>query len=185
MGTLVATFKKYSLGSFWKYLVGTPVGTFKKYPPLTCWVKGKQFVSEPSMNSQWTCWVISPLPPVIIDLLTSMVHLVPSKQNYRAADIAEILFNIVYKLHRLPEQIISDRDSLFTSHFWKRLHRLLGTELRMSSAFHPQTDSATERANRTITQMIRQCISHWGQGGLEPVITCWEHCDLWLNLPGS
>ena len=96
---------------------------------------------------------------VIIDQLTSMVHLVPTKQTYRATDIAELMFEAVYKLHGLPERIISDRDSLFTSKFWKRLHRLLGTELRMSSAFHPQTDGATERANRTMTQMIRQCVS--------------------------
>jgi len=96
---------------------------------------------------------------VIIDLLTSMVHVIPSRQTYRASDIAELIFDSVYKLHSLPERIISDRDSLFTSHFWKRLHRLLNTELRMSSAFHPQTDGATERANRTVTQMIRQCVS--------------------------
>ena len=95
---------------------------------------------------------------VIIDQLTSMVHLVPTRQNYRAADMVELMFECVYKLHGLPERIISDRDSLFTSKFWKRLHRLLGTELRMSSAFHPQTDGATERANCTVTQMIRQCV---------------------------
>ena len=96
---------------------------------------------------------------VVIDLLTSMVHLIPSKQTYRVTDIAELMFEAIYKLHGLPERIVSDRDSLFTSKFWKRLHRLLGTELRMSSAFHPQTDGATERANRTVTQMIRQCVS--------------------------
>ena len=95
---------------------------------------------------------------VIIDQLTSMVHLVPSRQTYRATDVAELMFENVYKLHGLPERIVSDRDSLFTSKFWKRLHHLLGTELRMSSAFHPQTDGTTERANRTITQMIRQCV---------------------------
>ena len=95
---------------------------------------------------------------VVIDLLTSMVHVIPSKQTYRASDIAELMFDSVYRLHGIPERIISDRDSLFTSHFWKRLHQLLNTELRMSSAFHPQTDGATERANRTITQMIRQCV---------------------------
>src|ERR1700743_555674 len=95
---------------------------------------------------------------VIIDLLTSMVHLVPTRQTYRAIDIAELMFEHVYKLHGIPERIISDRDSLFTSKFWKRLHHLVGTQLRMSSAFHPQTDGATERANRTVTQMIRQCV---------------------------
>ena len=95
---------------------------------------------------------------VIIDQLTSMVHVVPSIQTYRATDIAELMFENVYKLHRIPERIISDRDSLFTSNFWKKLHQLIGTQLRMSLAFHPQTDGATERANRTITQMIQQYV---------------------------
>ena len=95
---------------------------------------------------------------VIIDLLTAMVHLVATRQTYKATDIAEVVFDSVYKLHGLPERIISDRDSLFTSHFWRKLHALLNVELRMSSAFHPQTDGATERANRTMTQMLRQCV---------------------------
>ena len=84
---------------------------------------------------------------VIIDLLTAMVHLVPTRQNYKATDMAEVIFDTVYKLHGLPERMISDRDSLFTSHFWKKLHALINVQLRLSSAFHPQTDGATERAN--------------------------------------
>ena len=88
-----------------------------------------------------------------------MVHLVPTRQTYKATDMAEVVFDSVFKLHGLPEWIISDRDSLFTSHFWKKLHSLLNIELRLSSAFHPQTDGATERANRTMTQMLRQCVN--------------------------
>lgn len=95
---------------------------------------------------------------VIIDHLTSMVHLAPTKQTYRAKDIAEVLFDRVYKHHGMPAHIVSDRDSLFTSTFWKTLHELTGIELRMSSSFHPQTDGATECANRTVTQMLRQCV---------------------------
>lgn len=57
-----------------------------------------------------------------------MVHLVPTRTTYTA------------------ERIISDRDSLFTSTFWRELNRLLKTEMRMSSSFHPQTDGMTERA---------------------------------------
>ena len=96
---------------------------------------------------------------VIIDLLTAMVHLVLTRQMYKAADMAKVIFDIVYKLHGLPERIISDRDSLFTSHFWRKLHSLLNIELQLSSAFHPQTDGATERANQMMTQMLRQCVS--------------------------
>lgn len=95
---------------------------------------------------------------VIIDRLTSMVHLVPSRQDYKARDMAELVFAEVYRLHGLPKSIVSDRDTLFTSAFWTHLHRLIGVELKMSSAYHPQTDGATERANRTITQMLRQCV---------------------------
>lgn len=69
------------------------------------------------------------------------------------------MFENIYKHHGLPINIISDRDVLFTSLFWKHLHKLMGTTLKMSSAYHPQTDGSTERANRTITQMLRQCIN--------------------------
>ena len=69
------------------------------------------------------------------------------------------MFKNVYKHHGLPKYIISDRDVLFTSTFWGHLHQLIGSSLKMSSAYHPQTDGSTERVNRTITQMLRQCIS--------------------------
>jgi hypothetical protein len=72
--------------------------------------------------------------------------------------MAELMFEHVYKLHGLPKSIVSDRDVLFTSIFWRRLHELIGTKLHMSSAYHPESDGGTERANRTVTQMLRQCI---------------------------
>jgi transposase InsO family protein len=96
---------------------------------------------------------------VIIDHLTCLVHLVPTDQRYRAKHIAEVIFDSVYKLHGLPERIVSDRDSLFTSVFWSNLHKLIGVNLKMSTAYHPQTDGATERANKTMVQMLRQCVS--------------------------
>ena len=95
---------------------------------------------------------------VVIDHLTSMIYLTPTKQTYGAKQMAEVIFDTVYKLHGLPEKIISNCNSLFTSTLWKRLHELLGVELRLSSAYHPQTDRATEHANQTMTQMLRQCI---------------------------
>jgi hypothetical protein len=96
---------------------------------------------------------------VIIDLLTASVVLVPSRIDYKAKDVAELIYHEVYKNYGLPQNIVSDRDVLFTSHFWQELNKLLGIKLRMSTAYHPQTDGSTERANRTITQMIRTCIA--------------------------
>jgi len=96
---------------------------------------------------------------VVICLLTAMVHLIPSRINYNARQLAELMFEEVYKHHGLPKNTISDLDVLFTSTFWGHLHKLLGTKLKMSSAYHPQTDGSTERANRTVMQMLRQCIN--------------------------
>ena len=95
---------------------------------------------------------------VIIDLLTAMVHLVPSRSNYTAKDVAELMFTEVYKHHGLPRAIISDRDVLFTSLFWTNLNKLIGIKQKMLSAYHPETDGSTERANRTVGQMLRSCI---------------------------
>lgn len=87
-----------------------------------------------------------------------MVHLIPSWTNYNASQLAKLVFEHIYKFHSLPKNIISDCDILFTSIFWSRLHKLLGTKLQMSSAYHPQSDGATKRANQTIMQMFWQCI---------------------------
>jgi transposase InsO family protein len=81
------------------------------------------------------------------------------KQTYRAKDIAEVIFDRVYKHHGMPVNIVSDHDSLFTSTFWKQLHELTGTELKMSSSYHPQSNGLTEKANWTMTQMVHQCVS--------------------------
>lgn len=95
----------------------------------------------------------------IVCLLTGMVHLVPCKQTYRAKEFAELIFENVYKLHGLPEAIVSDRGSIFTSAMWRHLNKLLNIRLKLSSAYHPQTDGSTERMNKTISQMLRQCVS--------------------------
>jgi len=62
---------------------------------------------------------------VVICLLTSMVHLTPSQINYNACQIAELMFEKVYKHHGIPKNIISDHDILFMSVFWTHLHQLL------------------------------------------------------------
>ena len=96
---------------------------------------------------------------VVICLLTRMVHLTPSQTNYNAKQMAELMFEEVYRLHGLPKNIISDHDVLFTSTFWDCLHQLLRTQLKMSSAYYPQTNGSTEQANQTVTQMLRQCVN--------------------------
>lgn len=62
-------------------------------------------------------------------------------------------------MHGLPDSIVSDRDSKFTSEFWSRLFALSGTQLKLSTSNHPQTDGQTERMNRTLEEMLRAYVS--------------------------
>ena len=96
---------------------------------------------------------------VVINLLTSMVHLIPSRAKYTAKKVAELMFESVYKLHGFPCRIISNRDVLFTSTFWQRLNKLIRPKLKLAGACHPQMDSTTERANQTMVQMIRELVN--------------------------
>ena len=64
------------------------------------------------------------------------------------------------RLHGVPKSIVLDHDTKFTSTFWHELHRLMGTKLLMSTAFHPQTDGATEQANHSIGQILRMIINN-------------------------
>jgi hypothetical protein len=74
---------------------------------------------------------------VVVDKFTQYAHFLPLSQPYTTVSVASVFLNGVYKLHRLPAVIISDRDPMFTSHFWKALFKLSGTELKMSSSYHP------------------------------------------------
>ena len=63
------------------------------------------------------------------------------------------------RIHGLPHSIVSDRDPRFVSKFWQGLWELLGTKLRMSSAYHPQTDGQFEAMNRVV-EMVLKCLLH-------------------------
>ncbi|CAI7798149.1 unnamed protein product [Closterium sp. NIES-54] len=96
---------------------------------------------------------------VFVDRLTKMVHFVPTTTDVSAEDTAKLFVTHVFRLHGLPRVMVSDRDPCFTSRFWQEVIKTLGTKLKMSSAFHPQTDGQTERSNRTLEQMLRSFIS--------------------------
>uniref|UniRef100_A0A0A9D2Z3 Integrase catalytic domain-containing protein n=1 Tax=Arundo donax TaxID=35708 RepID=A0A0A9D2Z3_ARUDO len=75
---------------------------------------------------------------VVVDKLTKYAHFLPLRHSFTAQKVALAYINNVYKLHGLPESIVSDRDRIFTSTFWQELFRLVGTHLKMSSTYHPR-----------------------------------------------
>ena len=68
----------------------------------------------------------------------------------------------IVRLHGTLKSISSDRDGRFISHFWRAVHKALGTMLRFSSAYHPQTDGQTERIIQIEEDMLRACALDWG-----------------------
>ena len=96
---------------------------------------------------------------VFVDRLSKMVHFAPTHTTVGAEGVAKLFLATVFRQHGLPSNIVSDRDTRFTSHFWKEVFRLLGTHLYMSTAFHPQTDGQTERMNRVLEETLRHYIS--------------------------
>ena len=95
---------------------------------------------------------------VVICRLTSMVHLIPINTTIKTSELAWKFITDVVRLHGLPDSIVSDRDPKFTAKFWKEVHRILGVKLLMSTAFHPQTDGASERAIRSVGQILRAMV---------------------------
>ncbi|CAJ2642348.1 unnamed protein product [Trifolium pratense] len=82
--------------------------------------------------------------------------------------LAEIYVEQIVKLHGIPSSIVSDRDPRFTSRFWESLQEALGTKLRLSSAYHPQTDGQSERTIQSLEDLLRACVLEQG--------VSWDSC---------
>ena len=106
----------------------------------------------PESNKHYYLWVV-------LCQLTSMVHLVPVKTTIRASQLAWFFIKEIVCLHGLPETIVSDHNTKFTSQFWGETHRILRVRFLMSTVFHPQMDRASEHLIRTITQILHSMIS--------------------------
>ncbi|GKA88286.1 putative reverse transcriptase domain-containing protein [Tanacetum coccineum] len=104
---------------------------------------------------------------VIVDRLTKSAHLLPMKKTDSMEKLTQLYLKEVVCRHGVPISIISDRDSHFTSRLWKSLQKALGTNLDMSTAYHPQTDGQSERTIQTFEDMLRACVIDFGSS--------WDH----------
>lgn len=88
------------------------------------------------------------------DRLRSDIRIIPTTTTLTAEKFADLFFKHWYCENGLPLEIISDRDKLFLSRFWRELHRLTGIKLKMSTAYHPESDGASEWTNKMVIQAI-------------------------------
>ena len=95
---------------------------------------------------------------VIVDRLTKSAHFLPINVEDSLEKLAQLYVDDIVRLHGVPISIVSDRDPRFTSKFWPSLQAVLGTRLHFSTAFHPQTDSQSERTIQTLEDMLRACV---------------------------
>jgi len=95
---------------------------------------------------------------VIVDRFTKSAHFFPVKVSYSAKDYAKLYIKEIVKLHGSPLSIISNRGAQVISHFWRSFQSGLGTQVKLSTAFHPQTDGQAERTIQTLEDMLRACV---------------------------
>ncbi|GJW67410.1 ty3-gypsy retrotransposon protein [Tanacetum coccineum] len=116
---------------------------------------------------------ITGLPPfkgvtvilVVVDRLTKYAHFGVLPTSFNAPKVAELFLEIVVKHHGVQKIIVSDRDPIFVSNFWKQIFQLSRTKLNHSTAYHPQTDGKNEVVNRCLEQYLRAMVTdrphHW------------------------
>ena len=95
---------------------------------------------------------------VIVDRFTKCAHFLPINQKMSLDKLAELYVTEIVRLHGVPKSIISNRDLRFTSRFWQSLQNTLGTQLRMSSTYHPQMDGRSERTIQSLKDLLRTCV---------------------------
>jgi len=95
---------------------------------------------------------------VIVDRLTKCTHFLPINQKMSLDKLPELYVREIVRLHGVPASIISDKDLRFTSRFCQSLQNTLGTQLRMGSAYHPQTDGQSERTIQSLEDLLRTCV---------------------------
>nr|GEX45231.1 hypothetical protein [Tanacetum cinerariifolium] len=142
-----------------KYLIHR--GSDKIYQDL------KKLYWWPNMKAEIATYVSKYLTcakvKVIVDRLTKSAHFLPMRENDSQEKLTRQYLKEVFARHGVPVSTISNRDGRFTSQFWQSLQKALGTQLDMSTAYHPQTDGQSERTIQTLEDMLRACVIDFGK----------------------
>ena len=92
---------------------------------------------------------------IVVDRFNQYCHFIQLAHLYSAESVTQAFFIDIIRLHDMPQSMVSDKDPVFTSMFWRELMRLMGTKLHMTTTFHPQSDGQSKAANRIIIMYLR------------------------------
>ncbi|MCO5573423.1 hypothetical protein L7F22_027194 [Adiantum nelumboides] len=95
----------------------------------------------------------------IICRFSKQAHFIPIKKKIKLDQMTRLFMSNIFKYHGMPQSIVSDRDPRMTSLFWRGLFENMGTTLKFSSSFHPQTDGQSEEANSTVLDLLKCYVS--------------------------
>ncbi|GKD06895.1 reverse transcriptase domain-containing protein [Tanacetum coccineum] len=99
-----------------------------------------------------------------MDRLTKSAHFLPIRENDPLDKLLRLYLNRIVERHGIPVSIICDRDGRFKSNFWRSFQKALGTDVSMSTAYHPETNGQSERTIQTLEDMLRACVIDFGKG---------------------
>src|SRR3954470_9045342 len=100
---------------------------------------------------------------VVIERFSKVAHFLPIKETISASQLADLYVSRIVSLHGIPLEISSDRGSIFTSKFWDSFQEAMGTHLKFSTAYHPQSQGQVERVNQVLEDMLRACVISFGK----------------------
>jgi hypothetical protein len=130
-------------------------------PDFACQVVSLDFIEGLPKSKHYNCIL------VVVNKFSKYSHFIPLTHPFTAIQVAVQFMDHVFKLHGMPQAMISDRDKIFTSAVWQELFKMSGTELRMNISYHPQTDGQTERVNQCLEAYLRcfvhACPTKWKQ----------------------
>jgi len=87
---------------------------------------------------------------VVVDRLSKYAHLCALSHPFTPGTMSQLFIDQIFKLHGMPTSIVSDRDPTFTNKFWQELFKIQGTQLSMSTSYHPQTYGQTKAINKCV-----------------------------------